>query len=85
MTPEAQRQRDIDGCHAAITATAAYHHGDMNTVRAVMEMHRGDGVPLLLGLLAMLDSLLRSVPGEPDEILAILRNVALQAEAGDVR
>ncbi|TXI50196.1 hypothetical protein [Mycolicibacter arupensis] len=79
LTPE--EQRDLDGVHGALSLATAYHHGDANTVMAVMKLHQQDAVPLVLGLLGAFDSLLRSVPGEPTEILAILRSVAFQAEA----
>lgn len=80
MTPD--DRRDLDGVHAALTAIEGYHRGDMNTVRAAIALHKDDGTPLLLGVLAAFDSLLRSVPGEPEEILRLLRGVAMDAELG---
>ncbi|BBX11128.1 hypothetical protein MNVM_02090 [Mycobacterium novum] len=83
MTPEAQAE--IDGIHAALTAATAYHDGNMGALQAILTMHRTDALPLVFGLLGAFDSLLRSVPGEPHEILQILRNVVLRTEAGGGR
>lgn len=79
LTPD--EQRDIDGVHSALTIAEAWHRGDMNTVKAVMQLHQHDASPLVLGVLTAFDSLLRAVPGEPTEIFGILRSVAFQAEA----
>lgn len=81
LTPE--EQRDMDGVQSAITLATAWLDRDMNTVQAILQMYRGDGVPLVTGLAAAFDSLLQSVPGDPHEILRLLRSVALQTEAGN--
>ncbi|MGV0732861.1 hypothetical protein [Mycolicibacter sinensis] len=83
LSPE--EQRDMDGVHSAITLATAYLDRDMNTVQAILQMYRHDGVPLITGLAAAFDSLIRSAPGDPHEILQLLRGVALQTEAGGGR
>lgn len=79
------RQLTIDGVHAALSILEAYHRHDFNTIKAVLEVNRDSGTALVLGLAASFDTLLRSVPGKPSEILEILRTVAYQVEAGDAQ